>query len=383
VDPTPRPRPRLHFTPRSGWLNDPHGVVHVAGRYHLFFQHNPAATSWGAAIHWGHATSADLLSWTEQPAALTPVAGEEGCWSGSVLVPGGAAPVLFYTRVPVGGGPARAQVVRALGSPDLGTWRRDPAEPVIAAAPAGVAELRDPSVWRAADGWRMLLGARLDDGSGAAVQYRSADLRTWVYDGVVAQRPGEMWECPHLFLLDGVWVLLFSVLRDGAGQGVDYALGDYDGLRFTARTWGRFSHGATAYATTTFLDAGGRRCALSWLREAGAVTSAWAGALSLPWVLSVAGDRLLAVPHPHLESDAVTVHAPGRAVLGEVTVEAGPDAVTLSAAGEVLLRMPGGPAARVIVDAGLVVVVVAGVGGIGAARFGVRTGGKPGSHADS
>lgn len=34
-------RPSYHLGPRSGWLNDPNGLVFVGGRYHACFQHQP------------------------------------------------------------------------------------------------------------------------------------------------------------------------------------------------------------------------------------------------------------------------------------------------------------------------------------------------------
>lgn len=35
--------PSLHGRPDAGWVNDPNGLAHVDGRYHVFFQHNPNA----------------------------------------------------------------------------------------------------------------------------------------------------------------------------------------------------------------------------------------------------------------------------------------------------------------------------------------------------
>jgi beta-fructofuranosidase len=307
---TTRRRPRLHFTPHRGWLNDPHGVVWADGRYHLFFQHNPAAPRWDPAVSWGHATSADLVEWAEQPVALAPGPGEVGCWSGSVVLSDRGVPTLFYTRI-APGGTALGRVARAVGDPSLGSWRREPSAAVIEPPDGEVLEFRDPYVWRAAEGWRMIAGARLAGDVGAALQYRSDDLLTWSYDGVLAQRPsteragawtGSMWECPQLFPLDGAWVLLVSVLHDGTLHNVAYAVGDYDGRRFTPQVWGEFGHGPAMYATTTFTDRDGRRCAISWLREAGVAPdgSAWSGALSVPWVLRLDGDLLVADPHPNL-----------------------------------------------------------------------------------
>src|SRR6478735_2587477 len=64
-------RPQIHFSPKEHWMNDPNGMVYNDGIYHLFFQYYPGGTKWGP-MHWGHATSPDMIHWEEQPIALYP-----------------------------------------------------------------------------------------------------------------------------------------------------------------------------------------------------------------------------------------------------------------------------------------------------------------------
>ena len=76
-------RPAYHLTPDRHWLNDPNGLVHHGGRWHAFFQHNPEGIDWGH-MSWGHASSPDLVEWTEHPVALRWTETEEA-YSGSAV----------------------------------------------------------------------------------------------------------------------------------------------------------------------------------------------------------------------------------------------------------------------------------------------------------
>jgi hypothetical protein len=297
------PLPRLHFAPRAGQVGEIYGVVRDGGGYRVFYALGDGQL--------GQAVSDDLVIWWERP--FTDPLGELGCGS---VVAGPDAPALFFTRTP-------GRTLRAVAATGPSGWTTDE---VIAEPP----DLRDPYVWWAGDEWRMLLA-----GGDRIVQYRSADQLTWEFASDLVAWDGA--RCPQIFPLGGAWVLLV------AGS---YAVGDYDGQTFTPRHQGVFGRGRLA-GVVTFADASGRRCALARLGET----------LSLPWVLSVRGERLLATPHPHLDpyltSGATGLTAAG----GEVRDN-----------GELILTMPAGGETLVLADADIVEVTVEGVSGLGAAR---------------
>jgi beta-fructofuranosidase len=96
---------------------------------------------------------------------------------------------------------------------------------------------------------------------------------------------GEMWECPDFFALGNKHVLLISTM----GR-VRWKVGAYANQRFTPEKEGVVDWGAY-YAAKTMLDAHGNRVLWGWITEtrpdADLVVAGWAGAMSLPRVLSL------------------------------------------------------------------------------------------------
>lgn len=315
-------RPRFHFVSPAGWLNDPNGVGQRDGTFHLFYQYNPHAPVHDR-IHWGHATSTDLVHWTDEPVALVP--GESGpdsggCWSG-VLVDDGGTPTLVYSGRHRGPDGDRELPCVAVGSADLRTWTRVPENPVIGSTPPGVdvTAFRDHCVWREDGRWRQLVGSGIVGAGGAALLYESDDLRSWTYVGPLlvgdasdgapgdADWTGTMWECVDLFGLerpygDGADVLVFSAWHEEVTHHPLYWTGTYAGDTFAPDRLGRLDYGGRYfYAPQSFHDASGRRVMFGWLQEGrpdeAAVLAGWSGAMSLPREVSLGADgRLVQVP---------------------------------------------------------------------------------------
>lgn len=348
-------RPRLHFAAARGWLNDPLGVTWHDGRYHLFFQHVPGQPTWQPRCHWGHASSPDLVSWTEHPVALAPTPDEAGAWSGCVVVPADGSAALLYTSSVVGD-LDRGRV--RLARPEDGAWQRWVPGPVVVDTPDTpvVEAFRDPFVLRDGDRWRMVVGARLPGGTAAALGWTSADLEQWEYDGPLAERhtsetepvwTGTLWECPQLINVDGHDVLLVSVHADEALHHVAAAVGERTGGRLAVHGWQQLTAGVP-YAATAFRDRDGAPVLIHWLRDVADLEAGWAGALGMPLRLGVSQGRLRLSVH-------ATVERRRRAGLAGTAIDVAwtPAASASSAASAVSrleLRAGGGTVATVSVD---------------------------------
>lgn len=301
-------RPRIHFTPERNWMNDPNGLVFHDGTYHLFFQHNPFGPD-HANMSWGHATSRDLLEWTEHAVAI-PCDEHEEIFSGSIVVDeadtsgfGPSALVAVYTSH----APERQAQSLAYSLDGGTTWTKYAGNPVL---DRGSRDFRDPKVFRyrgqAGEYWVMVA---VEAEERQVVLYRSDDLRTWTYLSSYgpAGAVGGVWECPDLFPLpvdgdpeDVRWVLLISLNPGGVagGSGTQYVVGDFDGVRFTPDRpvpdvladldW--VDHGRDCYAGVTF-NGTTDRVMIAWMSNWDyarvAPTSPWRGAMTVARRLSL------------------------------------------------------------------------------------------------
>lgn len=343
--PRDRAFPRLHVRPATGWVNDPNGPFRWRGRYHLFYQHNPAAPV-HADIVWGHASSPDLLQWNTEPVALEPTPGHldaGGCWSGCVVDDGGV-PTAVYTGIR--DGVLDASVCLATAADDgLRTWAKHPTAAARPPRGLSLAGYRDPFVFAAHGHRYALVGAGLAGGGAATVLlYACDDLRAWTYLGPLlgtedpvarAHAPADVWECPQLVRLADRWVLIVSLWTDSVLGRVAYLVGDLDPAdgvpRFTPTHGGTVDAGRDFYAPAVLAEPE-RTLMWGWSWEdrgdPDVAASGWAGALTFPRELTLG-------PAGHLVSSPA---AELRALRGAATSS------VLAGGGDTeSLRLPAGP----------------------------------------
>ena len=207
-------RPRIHFTVKNGWNNDPNGLVRMDGKYHMFYQYNPCSNEWGN-MHWGHAVSTDLVHWEEKDCALYP--DRFGTmYSGSAIVDDkGVCPVgcgkspkmlLYYTAAAnnlMSAGQKHTQ--RLAYSEDGFNFTKYDDAPMVDFIEGGN---RDPKViW--VDEMNAYVLIMYLDGNRFAM-FKSADLLNWERFQDITL-PSDR-ECPDLFPLkcenDRLWVII-------------------------------------------------------------------------------------------------------------------------------------------------------------------------------
>jgi fructan beta-fructosidase len=299
-------RPQVHFSPQAHWMNDPNGLIFFKGTYHLFFQYYPDSTVWGP-MHWGHATSKDLVHWKQEPVALSPDS-LGYIFSGSAVADidntsgfGKTPLVAIYTQHDPAGekaGTSNYQNQSIAYSLDEGyNWTKFSGNPVLKTP--GLKDFRDPKVSWYPDQkkWIMALAA-----GNRIMFYSSQNLKSWTKEsefGVGIGAHGGVWECPDLvpFDVEGkkIWLLIVNMNPGGiqGGSGTQYFTGQFDGHQFTPTdTVTRWAdYGPDDYAGVTFSNTGKEKIFLgwmsNWLYAAKVPTLRWRSAMTMPRTLNL------------------------------------------------------------------------------------------------
>lgn len=299
-----RHRPQIHFSPKEKWMNDPNGMVFYNNQYHLFYQYYPDSTVWGP-MHWGHATSTDLVHWKHQPIALYPDS-LGYIFSGSAVADvnntsglgkDGKVPLvaIFTHHHPDGDKNGRVdyQVQSLAYSLDDGqTWTKYANNPVL--KNPGVKDFRDPKVSWHNESKKWIMTLAVQD---RIAFYSSPNLISWTKEsefGKTIGAHGGVWECPDLFPMDHngqkVWVLFVSINPGGpnSGSATQYFTGNFNGKTFTPfdTTTRWIDHGPDNYAGVTWSNTGDRKIFLgwmsNWLYAQEVPTEKWRSAMTVP-----------------------------------------------------------------------------------------------------
>ncbi|MFT3749517.1 MAG: GH32 C-terminal domain-containing protein [Agriterribacter sp.] len=264
-------RPQFHFTAKKNWLNDPNGLLYYDGTYHLFFQYMPPHRH-GAYKDWGHATSKDLVHWTQNEKHITPHKVWGGCWSGSAVVDvnnvsgfqsGKEKPVIAF--ITNGGspndgfGPKCTQCI-AYSTDGGNTFTYYDQNPVIKNINGAN---RDPKVVWDEDSKKWIMSLYMDKGYEFGL-FSSSDLRDW--EQLSTLSADRIAECPGFepFALDGnksnkKWVF--------SGANGNYVIGSFNGKTFVPETGTIVGdYGNNFYAPQTWSDVpGNRHIQIAWM----------------------------------------------------------------------------------------------------------------------
>ncbi len=322
--------PKFHVIPPFGWINDPNGLIYYRGQYHFFYQHFPYAPRWGT-MHWGHATSQDLVHWQHHPIALYPSknADRNGCFSGSAVDLGDSLHIYYagihydaenpddiHVSVNEQFTACQMRLISADGIRFDNEHSKKVIIPAITDPTIGSStHTRDPKVWQQGDRLLMVLGTTVpayNSDKGSLLIYESKDSgKHWhLLNRYISHQSGSMWECPDLFHANGEWILAISPigLSCGTGHGCVsvWTCCDFDSqtgqLSVPEEHFGLIDAGADFYAPQTTLDAQGLRMMAGWLRMPMPFNNSMhRGALSLPRIVSIENGQLYSRPHPSIQ----------------------------------------------------------------------------------
>lgn len=257
---------KIHYHPKSGWINDPNGLHYSNEIYHMFYQYYPDDIIWGP-MHWGYAVSKDLIKWEEQEIALYP--DELGyIFSGSAVIDKNNVSglfdekisendrkILFYTNHLSDGNKENEKVeqMQSLAYFTENGYKKYENNPIIASN--GRKDFRDPKVfyYEKENKWIMVVSC-----ADKAEIYESKNLIDWDFasDFKYDFSYNHIWECPDLFKVGEKWILVGSMINSDnrIESEVVYFIGNFDGKTFSLdeKKYDLVDYGLDYYAPQSF-----------------------------------------------------------------------------------------------------------------------------------
>lgn len=320
-------RLKFHLMPPVGWLNDPNGLCHLNGVYHVFFQYSPLDVL-GKTKLWGHYTSYDLINWKYEGAPLVPDQefDRDGVYSGSSIIEKNQIHIFYTGNVKEEGD--YDYICSGRGSATIHTNYKE--NQVLQSKncvlqnkdyPSNYScHIRDPKVWKEKGQYYMVLGGRTIENEGRVLLYTSNDLLHWEFCNEIKSTEtfGYMWECPDIFQIEGQYFLSISPqglqneenrFQNIYQSGYFYLDGEFFS-NYQLRDFREWDYGFDFYAPQTFLDEKGRRILIGWMGlpdieeeyQNPTVTRGWQHALTMLREIVYVNGRLLQVPLKEYQS---------------------------------------------------------------------------------
>ncbi len=301
--------PTYHFAPEIGWINDPNGFSKYRGKYHLFYQYNPFSAVWGQ-MHWGHATSDDLIIFKHEKIAISPIEeGVEGgaAFSGTAIEVDGKHIVMYTEHW------GYKQVQSVAISDDGITYKRLANCPVITEKnlPSGftMEHFRDPKIMYRSGKYIALIALKDNEGNGNIAAFKSNNLIDWEYKGLTLKhipKMGTMWECPDMVTIGDHDILTISPqwmsdvgLKYANLHSSAYFIGKFDveTLKYDFIMYDEIDRGLDFYAPEMIVD-GDRVLMIAWMnmwertQPTKELEHNWAGSMTLPREVIMKNEKL-------------------------------------------------------------------------------------------
>lgn len=295
-------RPKYHYSAQQSWVNDPNGLVYYKGVWHKYYQTNPNTNVFGN-IHWGHATSTDLVHWQEHEPVLAP--DNVGLmFSGTAVVDHNNTTGFFTNTqdkkgIVVAYSTDTQHIGIAYSLDDGYTFTKvSTTQPVI--QNPNEEHFRDPHIfwYEERQEWIMVIAG------GFVRYYASSDLVHWTH-----RSTSNIWtECPNLVKFKVKGTNDYKWLLYCGGKG--YYVGSFNGTTFNPETGYIAIEGPDTYAGITYANTPNDRLVMSsWLNnwDYTAPEGIWNGCFALPVELELVrnGNSYKLIQNPVQEVSAI------------------------------------------------------------------------------